>query len=729
MNRFLAFLTLVLVCTSASPTRGMEPENLGATHQTQGSDFAAPADETRTRSTPGRMRQMKVPWLSLAQKAGQEPAVVPRAPSIVLDGLLDDDLWKQAAVSTGFWNSLENRPPSDQTEVRVFSDGTYLYFGLRMYDTEPGKIQATKTVRDTGFGYDDTITIEMDTFLNRRDISEFSMNALGTQSDAIAGGRSPKIGWKGDWYGAATRTEYGWSAEFAIPFAILNFDPQNTIFGINFKRYQSRTREYSWWADVTPKNLPEEMGQLRGLQLPASAASDRKTWTFMPFLLAGKNIPDKEGDIKDTLITGGVDVRYQPRPNLTALAAINPDFSQLERAVTDISFSYTEKPIAETRPFLAEGAGYFVGQSDRREYFYSIRIPDFDIGGKGFGRVGRTTFGMLGTIAPQDRYDAAGRFSYEFDETHTAALTLTATSQNAFDNAFALLQFEGRQPRGLTYAIDAAATDTRNVEVLPLEESSGAHFRGTLGWRSYYWYLKNTVDQYDANYFPALGLLSQDLIGTRAAVVTGGYYRERSDRFLRMVDTYAGYHYRLTKDGDMLQRRKWFAGTSLEFRKDVRAVVFVEEGPYRRTTGIPGEYEDTLHNDRYYSTNLEFNTRSAVFSFGSIYDWGRFGGADYEYWSIYGWLRPISPVYLRLSYEQTDSFGVAKQTILVGSWAITPEDSLGARYIYFEDEDRSDHFIRIAYGRKARKGLDIFFVYSREPILDDQYSIKFVFTF
>jgi hypothetical protein len=677
---------------------------------------------------PGRLRSLQVPFIEpiidYAEDAGHKE---PRATAIVIDGHLDDDLWVEAAESNNFWASLERRAPADPTQVLVFSDATYLYFGFRMYDSEPDKIQATATVRDTGFGYDDTITIELDTFLNRRDISEFSVNALGTQSDAIAGGRSAKIDWKGDWYGAAVRTGYGWSAEFAIPFAILNFTPESSAFGVNFKRYQSRTREYSWWADVTPINLPEEMGQLHGLRLPSGAGAGRKTWTFMPFILAGKNIPDKEGDIKDSLLTGGIDIRYQPRPHLTGMITLNPDFSQVERAVTDISFSYSEKVIAETRPFLAEGLGYFSSAGDGREYFYSIRIPDFNFGGKGFGRIGKTKFGVLATGAPDDRYDGVGRSEYELDDTHSAAITLAMTSQTDFDNVLALAQFAGRRFSGLMYSIDAAVTDTR-YDAITTADHKGSHFRGMLGWRSYYWYLKGAVDQYDTDYFPALGLLNEDLLGTRAAVFTTGIYRESTASLFRIIDSYAGFHYRVTED-DLLQRRKWFAGSTIEFEHDVRAGVFVENGPYRRSTDVPGVFEDTLNQDRYYSTTLDFNTRSALFSFGGNYDWGQLGGGDYQYWSAYAWVRPIRAVYLKLSHERTDSFGVFRQSIVLGSWEITPEDSLGARYIRFESDDRRENFIRVAYGRRVRKGLDIFFVYNNEPTIDDQYSIKFVFTF
>ena len=50
-----------------------------------------------------------------------------------------------------------------------------------------------------------------------------------------------------------------------------------------------------------------------------------------------------------------------------------------------------------------------------------------------------------------------------------------------------------------------------------------------------------------------------------------------------------------------------------------------------------------------------------------------------------------------------------------GSWEITPEDSLGGRYIYYQDDFTTDEYVRLTYGRKARQGLDIFIVYDKEP--------------
>ena len=127
----------------------------------------------------------------------------------IIDGRLDDEAWDRATLATDFWNSSLSQPPSDQTVVLIQSDGVNLYFGFYCYDSQPEAITAVKTRRDAGLGFDDHVSIELDSYRNFRTISTYSVNANGTQNDAIAGGRARKIEWKGDWKGAAVRTDYG----------------------------------------------------------------------------------------------------------------------------------------------------------------------------------------------------------------------------------------------------------------------------------------------------------------------------------------------------------------------------------------------------------------------------------------------------------------------------------------------------------------------------------------
>jgi hypothetical protein len=669
----------------------------------------------------GRMRMLHSPLVVPGD--GAEPDADGSAPGIVVDGRLDDALWKQAAVSGEFWCSFEDAAPAGRTEVLAARDSRYLYFGFRLHDSQPDTIQAATTVRDVGLAYDDAIHVQLDTFFNRRDISEFSLNPIGTQSDDFSGGRSGKVEWKGDWLGSATRTDYGWSAEFALPFSILNYNREGSTFGINFRRYQSRTKQHSYWADITPRGLPEEMGELRGLELPETGKRD--VWTFMPFALAGANLPDKKGEIQDTLITAGIDIRYQPRPDLTGMLSLNPDFTQIEEAITDISFSYSEKALDENRPFFVEGEDYFRSTSDGNEYFYSNRAADFDVGGKGFGRAGKTQFGLLATSAPEDRFDGAGRILHELDETHSAIGTVTATSQEEFDNVLAAGQFEGRTD-DFEYALDAAVSGTQADDPDAPVDGGGSHFIGALGWQGDHAYLRGEADSYDTEYFPALGLLASDLPGTHAGEAITGYYREQTDSFWRIFDGYAGFSYRGT-DENQLQNRKFLAGATVEFENQVRTSLYAEEGPYRPVTAERGVFEDFTYDDHYYSAAVDFNTRSSVYSVGARYDGGELGGGDYEYGTVYGWWKPVNPLYLRMSAERTKSFGTADQVVATGSWNLTQEQVLGGRYIYTDDVE----FYRLAYSYKPREGWDIFAVYddSSDPGKDPEYSVKVVKTF
>jgi len=673
-------------------------------------------------ATTSATRTLNVPDIPLKiVREGQVPAELPGKPPII-DGNLSDPVWDIAAVSNEFWVSAQNRAPSDQTEVFVIQDQNNLYFGFRMRDKQPETIVATRKVRDVGLGYDDSIKVQLDAFLNRRDISEFSVNALGTQTDAIAGGRSSKIQWKGDWQGAAKRTQFGWTAEFAIPFAILNYNPVSTTFGVNFVRYQSRTKEYSYWADVTPQDLNEKMGELTGLQPPEISA--KQHWTFMPFVLIGKDIPNKTGEIQDTLATAGLDMRYQPREDLTAMISLNPDFSQVEEAVTDISFSYSEKAVDENRPFFVEGADYFASKDDDNQYFYSNNVADFDAGVKSFGRLGATNYGLLLTKAPEGRVDFVGRTLYEVNDTNSAIATVVGTQQSEFNNLLAVAQFRGRQASGLNYSLDAAATSTTNVidtDVLP---GNGQHFAGSIGWRNDLWSTKLSADRYSANYFPADALLDNDLPGTKGTSFSIGYYRERSDSIFRILDLSTGAYYRGTNEGE-LQSQKWWASSSLELRYDILATLYAEKGPYRPAGDTPGVFEEVVNHDQYFSTALAFNTHSTKYSGGVQYDWGDLGGGPYDYFSGYAWWRPIDDVYLKLSAERTSSFGTTDQVVMVGSWDINPENSIAGRYIYNVD----GNYYRLAYSHRARKGIDIFAVYDQKPLEKPQYSLKIVYTF
>lgn len=325
----------------------------------------------------------------------------------------------------------------------VTFDQEYLYFGFRVYDRNPQGIQALQTRRGAGLGLDDQVAVELAPFLSYREISTYSVSAAGVQDDAIAEGRARQLAWKGDWQAAAVRTAYGWSAEIAIPFGILNFQEGTTEIGVNFLRYHHRTTEWSRWADITVRALPKEMGRLTGLSFPATLTG--QPWTIMPYVLAGKDIPDKRGRVRDSLVTAGTEIRYQPRPNLTGVLSLNPDFSQVESALTNVNFNYNERFRTDPPLFFQEGSAYF---GNAPQYFYSNRIPDFDYGAKLFTRTGPYQVGALATKAPFGRSDYVVRAQREFDAAHSVSGMVVATDRPELQNQLYVVRGQGASDRG-----------------------------------------------------------------------------------------------------------------------------------------------------------------------------------------------------------------------------------------------------------------------------------------
>jgi hypothetical protein len=681
-----------------SPPRDRSPEVRDALPGTVKAVPTTPQPRPGERPPPGRLRMLDVP----------KTAVKP-----VLDGALDDMAWKSAVVTDHFWISEQQRWPSEQTEVLVMADSEYLYFGFRVYDHQPQAVQALQTRRGAGLGLDDQVGVELDPFSSFREISTYSVNANGVQDDAIAGGRARQLAWKGDWQAAAVRTAYGWSAEIAIPFSILNFESGTTSVAVNFLRYHYRTAEWSRWADITVRALPEEMGRLTGLAFPATPV--KQPFTFMPYALVGRHTPDKRGNVHDTLFNAGAEIRYQPRPNLTGVLSINPDFSQIESAITNINFNYNEKFRADPRPFFQEGSAYF---GDQRGYFYSNRIPDFDYGAKFFTRMQGYQIGTLATRSPDDRTDFVFRGVREFDATHSVSGLVVATDRRDLKNALYVIQGRGREPSGLTYSVEGAATSTDK------QAGDGTRMAGSIGWNRDHWSLGVAADRYSLNYRPANALLDRDLPDTGGVSPYVSYYRDLGDSPLRELRGDVSYTERWTGDG-RVQRRTLYTGGSVETRQQIRVGLWYTDGIYRPVGANPGSWSPTTNHDYYWTGTLDFNTRSSRFGIGGTSSSGALGGGDYQYNSVYAWTRPTATTFLNVTSERLENFGDFYQHILSAGWDITPQHSVAARYI------RADYgsATRFAYTLHARKNVDFFVVYDRNPDELARISAKIVMTF
>ena len=167
--------------------------------------------------------------------------------SIVLDGRLDEGVWKRAVPAADFIQQDPNngQPATEQTEVRIAYSADALYMGVTCFDSEPHKWLGYQRRRDEQLSADDRFRWTIDTYLDARTAYYFEMNPSGLMGDALQGvGNISNRQWDGIWTGRVLRSEIGWTLEIEIPFRTLNFNPHSDTWGINFQRTVRRSAAY-----------------------------------------------------------------------------------------------------------------------------------------------------------------------------------------------------------------------------------------------------------------------------------------------------------------------------------------------------------------------------------------------------------------------------------------------------------------------------------------------------
>jgi hypothetical protein len=331
-----------------------------------------------------------------AQTANTSPAAsfdvkaVQVAKPPVIDGDVDDSEWDGATVVTGFIQYEPRR--GDRSDVRtdalMLYDAGHLYVAFRAWDSE--SITAQLTQRDADLLRDDAVALVIDTTFDRRTGYYFITNALGTQADGrIADdGRSSESSWDAPWQSAASRTDYGWSAEFSVPLSSIRYAAgENRTWGINVGRSRRRTLELSFWSGPLDSQWRvSEAGRLLGLNV--SPPLDRIQ--AVPFALT--RLQDGVAPHREA----GVDARYALTPTTAVYGTLFPDFATIEADQEQINLTRFELSLDEKRQFFLEGQEQF---NQRFRTFYSRRITDIAAGGKLLGKEGPWTTALISAQA------------------------------------------------------------------------------------------------------------------------------------------------------------------------------------------------------------------------------------------------------------------------------------------------------------------------------------------
>ncbi len=338
-----------------------------------------------------------------------------------IDGVLDDAVWRQAAMLTHFsqYRPVDGRPAEDSTEVLVWYASDAIYFGIRAFEQHGTVVRATLADRDN-IDADDHVAILLDTYLDHRRATLIAVNPLGVQEDGVwsdgvgagaaggpsAGGRfDATIDLNPDYvYESHGRvTEWGYEVEVRIPFKSLRYqsaDPQD--WGIQIVRSAQHSGYEDTWTPAVRANASFliQSGRLVGLTDLRRGLVLDITPEFTATVNGAPVTPGGSYDYTGKPELAGT-VRWGMTQNLSLTSTANPDFSQVEADVGQVTVNerfalfYPEK-----RPFFLEGLEQF---DTPNQLIYTRRVVQPVFGAKLAGKVGPMGVAYLGAVDNSDQ--------------------------------------------------------------------------------------------------------------------------------------------------------------------------------------------------------------------------------------------------------------------------------------------------------------------------------------
>ncbi len=450
---------------------------------------------------------------------------------IKIDGVIDP-AWSTADSAINFFQMFPNygKKPTWPTVAKILTTNDALYCLIESYE-DKNLIQPFTGMLDNSTG--ESVSLMLDTFHDRKTAYRFIVSVSGVKSDARVSddGRISDYNWDGIWFAATKIYKWGWVAEIKIPYKSIQYSKNLDSWGLDFTRWiPSKTEDIYW--NKYEKNEGQRISKfgelifqdfkpsVKGLNLEIYPVGIVKT-TY-------------EGNNKYKMDpNAGLDVMYNPSPQLKFQLTANPDFAQIEADPYQFNISQYESYYSEQRPFFTEGSEVFTPSGHQNntgfynplELFYSRRIgkklPDgsevpIQVGTKAFGRIGDWEYGgFLASTAKKDYMNDS------LKETEPHAIFGAARIKRQFgENSSIGTLIVGKQTKDTTYGVvdvDGAFRQSDwqlSYQLARSVKNSSGDFGGSMGLVSTgkkWWtlvrtrYIGKNFDVSQVGYVPWLG--------------------------------------------------------------------------------------------------------------------------------------------------------------------------------------------------------------------------------
>ena len=527
---------------------------------------------------------------------------------------------------------------------------------------------------------DDYVMVWIDSTHQRRNYSQFKVNALGTQWESLEGGSANKIEWRGDWRAAAKVVEDGFNVEMAIPFSLLKYNRNQDTFGICLMRSFPIENISVTWPDMDGRFDSVRFADWNDVNPPW----ERPKPVFMGYLTSSGGAGSNQSQI-------GVDIKHPFSVDTLGLLSINPDFGTIDQGVETVDFSYTERGLADNRPFFQDWSMALPGC-----IFYSRRVPDFDLGARMAGRRGPHSFGLMNARGPGALNDTALSYVRAFGDLSyvTAALTdhRTPGHRNTVGAFIGHLGWaNGVRKHDLGCAVLASGTtglQSGQLRDMGYSTSGGS---GRLGGNIYY-------GRVDATYNPELGILSDT--DTRGGSISLDWFKDYRNSKLMSLKLHSNVSRFKRLDGSPFTDGLSF-GLHTAF---VGAYGF----SFHSTLATREEFDDAYNRLEAFWHEISPNTPGSM-----GYSWGRKANGRYSSMTLKQQFRFAEDLVLSVLVERerigkpSPYAGIRRQVVTTMNYDLTPEKSVGGRIVRRLGKQN----IYLSYRQQVRRGMDVYIIY------------------
>lgn len=632
---------------------------------------------------------------------GELAVPVPRRDAtVVVDGILDEPVWRDAARLIGFsqFQPQDGVPAADSTEVLVWYSPTAIHFGIRAFEPAD-RVRATLANRDR-IDQDDYVQILIGTFHDGRKANVFMVNPLGVQADgmlveqgAVSGGFLAQIGSREApdlnpdfvFQSRGHVTAWGYEVEVRIPFKSLRYQSSAVqSWDLNIvRKVQYRGHENSWApARRANASFLGQGGQLDGLtDLERGVVVDLTPELTQRTQGTGSSPTDGPWRYAAGRPALGANARLGLTNNLSLDGTINPDFSQVEADAGQISFDpRAALSVPEKRPFFLDGIDHFTTPNS---LIYTRSIVQPVAAAKLFGKLGGSDVAVLSAVDAASDASSGGRPLFNIvrvqrDVGAGSRLGAAYTDWESGPASNRVLDVDGRITWARVHSVQwqLASSATRTLSgrtTAPLWDVRFLRNGRSLSWRSQF---AGIADDFRtrAGFIARAGQVHINFDPVFSWYGTRGALLEELDADVLMDGIWA--YSRFFHSGDARDKKLhtnlraqlhggWTAGVS--FLAESFGYDPAYYGPlYRIELPRAGQASDTLpfvggarlfNRDYVFSVGtpkLRFVSFNAVYIHGLDEDFYEWSGAALEYLSLTADIRPSSQLRIGTTYLLID---------------------------------------------------------------------------